>query len=132
MAAQEELRAREQLLDRLAEAIPIGLFQVDTERNVVYTNDRLHAIVGVAARATVAEQLASVARADGRCSSAALERVLGEGLPADIEVELRLPPTASRGSARSACARSATRTGRSAARSPASPTSPTARTCARS
>ncbi len=91
MAAQEELRAREQLLDRLAEAIPLGLFQVDAERNVVYTNDRLHAIVGVARSATVAEQLQSVLAADRAELERAFERVLGDGLPADIEVQLRLP-----------------------------------------
>ncbi len=42
MAAHEELRAREQLLDQLAEAAPVGLLQFDAARNVVYTNDRLN------------------------------------------------------------------------------------------
>ena len=91
MAAQEELRAREQLLDRLAEAIPMGLFQVDAERNVVYTNDRLHAIVGVERSATVQSQLRSVLAPDQAVLDDALERVLVDGLPVDIEVQLRLP-----------------------------------------
>ncbi len=46
MATHEELRAREQLLDRLAEAVPVGLFQIDTERRIVYANDRLREIFG--------------------------------------------------------------------------------------
>src|SRR3984893_8767724 len=36
MAAQEALRAREQLLHRMSEALPIGLFQVDRDRSIVY------------------------------------------------------------------------------------------------
>ena len=50
MAAHEDLRAREQLLDRLAETVPVGLMQLDAERQVVYTNDRLHEILGTSPR----------------------------------------------------------------------------------
>ncbi len=35
MAAHEELRAREQLLDGLAQAVPVGLFQLDADRHIV-------------------------------------------------------------------------------------------------
>ena len=49
MAAHEDLRAREQLLDRLAETVPVGLMQVDEQMQIVYTNDRLHEILGTAA-----------------------------------------------------------------------------------
>jgi diguanylate cyclase (GGDEF)-like protein/PAS domain S-box-containing protein len=93
MAAHEELRAREQLLDGVAEAIPVGLFQVDGNRHIVYTNDRLHEILGVAQSESVEVQLATVADADKPVLGGALEEVLREGLQADIEVELRLPPT---------------------------------------
>jgi diguanylate cyclase (GGDEF)-like protein/PAS domain S-box-containing protein len=91
MSAQEELRAREQLLDRLAEAIPMGLFQVDAEGVIVYTNDRLHEIVGVERVATVREQMAAVVEADGVALHSALEQVLSSGCHAEVEVELRLP-----------------------------------------
>ncbi len=91
MAAQEELRAREQLLDRLAEAIPMGLFQIDAEGVIVYTNDRLHEIVGVKRVTTVSEQLAAVVEADRAVLQSALDDVLGFGRHADVEVELRLP-----------------------------------------
>jgi PAS domain S-box-containing protein len=41
MAAQEALEAREQLLHRLAEALPIGVFQVLADGRIAYTNERL-------------------------------------------------------------------------------------------
>ena len=92
MAAHEELRAREQFLDRLAEAVPVGLFQVSAERTVVYTNDRLHEILGVAPASTLRAQLATVVKADRLVLERALDEVLGAGRAADIEVELRVPP----------------------------------------
>jgi len=93
MSAQEELRAREQLLDRLAEAIPLGLFQVDAGGEVVYTNDRLHEIVGVPRVASAQEQLGAVVEADRPALKSALDDVLRDGRHTDVEVELRLPST---------------------------------------
>ena len=92
MAAHEELKAREQLLDGLAEAIPVGLFQVDADGAIVYTNDRLHEILGVERKDTVEAQMATITDADSRVLRAAVDEVLGRGLQADIEVELHLPP----------------------------------------
>jgi diguanylate cyclase (GGDEF)-like protein/PAS domain S-box-containing protein len=89
MAAQEELRAREQLLDRLAGAIPLGLFQVDAEHAIVYTNDRLHEILGVERVDTVEEQLRSVVDADKSLLEGALEHVLQGGSAADVEVAVQ-------------------------------------------
>ena len=91
MAAGEALRAREQLLDRLAEALPLGLFQIDSARHVVYTNDRLHEIIGVQRAQTVKAQLATVVDEDRPALEDALDAVLGRGLPADIEVALKRP-----------------------------------------
>jgi diguanylate cyclase (GGDEF)-like protein/PAS domain S-box-containing protein len=86
----EALREREQLLHRLAEALPIGLLQVDRDRRVVYTNERLGAIVGVESCAEVEEQLATVAADDRPALAAALEAVL-DGRDTDIEVRV-CPP----------------------------------------
>jgi diguanylate cyclase (GGDEF)-like protein/PAS domain S-box-containing protein len=91
MAAQDQIRAREQLLDTLAEAIPLGLFQVDASREIIYTNDRLHEILGVEPTGTVETQLATVVQADRPELERALDEALESGAPADIEVELRLP-----------------------------------------
>ena len=43
----EELRARKQLLSRLSDAMPIGMFEIDAERAITFTNDRLHTILGL-------------------------------------------------------------------------------------
>jgi diguanylate cyclase (GGDEF)-like protein/PAS domain S-box-containing protein len=90
MAAQEELRAREQLLDRLAEAIPLGLFQVDAAGEIVYTNDRLHEILGVQRVTSLEAQMANVADGDRAALRSAMDDVLRSGRHADVEIELRL------------------------------------------
>ncbi len=91
MAAQEALRAREQLLNRLAEAMPVGLFQVDTEGRIVYTNDRLHEIVGVERKPTVQAQLGTIVPDDRAGLEQAIAGVLELGSSADVEVACRRP-----------------------------------------
>ena len=91
MAAHEALRAREQLLDRLAGAVPVGLFQVDLDRRIVYTNERLHEILGIEPVETLDAQLATVIAADRPQLDRALGEVLDEGAAADVEVQLRVP-----------------------------------------
>lgn len=87
----EEMAAHE-LLDRLAEAVPVGLFQVNTDRKIVYTNDRLHEILGVPRVESIEEQLANVRAEDRPAITEALDGALEQGLPADVEVGLLLPP----------------------------------------
>jgi len=91
MVAQEALRAREQLLHRLAEALPLGVFQVDRDGAVVYANERLGEIVGVAACSTVRDQLRSVSAEDWPSLDEALGSVLDDGRDATLEVRLRRP-----------------------------------------
>jgi diguanylate cyclase (GGDEF)-like protein/PAS domain S-box-containing protein len=43
---EEELRAREELIARLTDALPVGVFQVDRDRRMLFTNGRLHHILG--------------------------------------------------------------------------------------
>ena len=59
MAANEALRARERLLDRVAESVPVGLLQIDSDARVVFTNDHFHSMVGVDRVDDVYGQLAS-------------------------------------------------------------------------
>jgi diguanylate cyclase (GGDEF)-like protein/PAS domain S-box-containing protein len=92
MAAHEALRAREQLLERLAEALPVGVVQVDAQGRVVYTNHRLHAILGTPRATTVDEQLATVADDDRALLADAFEAVLLRRLDGDLEVRLRTSP----------------------------------------
>ena len=84
----EEMAAHE-LLDRLAQTIPVGLFQVDAEHRIVYTNDRLHEILGVQREDAVEAQLATVSDADRLILDSAIAEVLDSGLETDIEVELK-------------------------------------------
>jgi diguanylate cyclase (GGDEF)-like protein/PAS domain S-box-containing protein len=86
MAAHEDLRAREQLLDRLAETVPVGLMQVDSAMQIVYTNDRLHEILGAPRAETASQQLANVEPAGRLLIEEAFAGLLGEGIDAEVEV----------------------------------------------
>jgi len=88
MAAQEALQAREQVLHRLAEALPIGVFEVLADGRIAYTNERLHNILGVGSAASVEAQLASVAREDWPSVEAALDAALRSGIDADLEIQV--------------------------------------------
>ena len=90
MAALEALRQREQLLSRLAEALPSGILHVDQLSNVVYSNARLHVVLGIGRAATFDEQFAAAIAADRLRLGAALDEVLVGGVDADVEVRLVL------------------------------------------
>jgi diguanylate cyclase (GGDEF)-like protein/PAS domain S-box-containing protein len=91
MATHEALRAREQLLDQLAEAVPVGLFQTDADGRVVYANDRLREIFGTEPAETISDQLTSVVVADRPVLEEAIANVLHHGAAADVEVALSRP-----------------------------------------
>jgi diguanylate cyclase (GGDEF)-like protein len=88
---EERLYARGQLLSRLSDALPVGVFQVNMAGHVTFTNDRLHAIVGVGLRPTIAEQMSSVVDEDRLRLDAALATALADRPVEDIELRLRLP-----------------------------------------
>ncbi len=125
MAAQEALQEREELLRRLTEAMPIGLMQLDRDRNAVYWNTRLREILDGAPAAErgldedgdlgdvskedpttdAGDPAAAAQDADSPPPSArsllstltreaiaefeaALTRVLGDGVDADIEADV--------------------------------------------
>jgi diguanylate cyclase (GGDEF)-like protein/PAS domain S-box-containing protein len=91
MAALEALRQREQLLGRLAEALPLGVFHVDLERRIVYANERLHRMLGTEPATTVDEQLACVVPDDRPALDAALVAALTSGIDGDVELRVRVP-----------------------------------------
>jgi diguanylate cyclase (GGDEF)-like protein/PAS domain S-box-containing protein len=112
MAAQEALQQQGALLRRLTDAIPDGLLQLDTERNVVYHNARLLAILhgspqaartgdesagkpgtgetDVAAR-SLKTVLHTVTEEGMATFEAALALVLEKGEDQDVEVDVVLP-----------------------------------------
>ncbi len=74
----EELRARKQLLSRLSDAMPIGMFQIDSDRTITFTNDRLHAILGCPASVTVDAQFATVEDDDRPLLGSSVDAVMGD------------------------------------------------------
>ena len=116
MAAQEALHEHEELLRRLTDGMPVGLLQIDTERDVVYNNacllDILYgsepldsATASEPAPVVPGEQEAAVERQEGPAptvktllqtlseeSSAkfdeVLDEVLDEGVDRDVEVDI--------------------------------------------
>jgi diguanylate cyclase (GGDEF)-like protein/PAS domain S-box-containing protein len=93
VSVEEELRARTQMLSRLSDALPAGLFEIDAARQIKFTNDRLHLIVGAQAAATIEAQLASVIDEDQPELEAALSAVLADASVDDIEIRLQDPGT---------------------------------------
>jgi diguanylate cyclase (GGDEF)-like protein/PAS domain S-box-containing protein len=91
MAAQEALRAREQLLDRLTASLPVGVLQIDTERHVVFTNERLQDILGAPSAETLVAQVANVLPADRPRLEQAIETVLRDGSNTEVDVCVQLP-----------------------------------------
>jgi diguanylate cyclase (GGDEF)-like protein/PAS domain S-box-containing protein len=91
MAAYEAVNQREKLIRRLAEALPIGLLQVDLDGALIYRNSRLATILGVAEAATLDEQLATVTE-DGRPPlDAAFAAVLEHGTDQALEITIEVP-----------------------------------------
>lgn len=86
--AQEALRASEQLLRRLTDSMSVGVFHIDSDRNLLLTNPALHAILGT----TPADDLETLAArvVDPLAVSRAMERVLS-GIDVDVELDVRRP-----------------------------------------
>jgi diguanylate cyclase (GGDEF)-like protein/PAS domain S-box-containing protein len=88
MAAQESLRTRENLLRRLTDALPLGIFQIDTERQIVYRNTHLGSMLGTPNATSVDKQLSGVVPGDRRQLKRAVEAVLLTGSDRDLELGL--------------------------------------------
>ncbi|MCU1344304.1 MAG: diguanylate cyclase/phosphodiesterase with sensor(s) [Acidimicrobiia bacterium] len=83
MAAHEELRASEQLLRRLTEALPVGVMQLDANKHPVYLNEQAYRILGANPDAPH-EVLASCA-ADRALINAKFKQVF-QGFDVDFEM----------------------------------------------
>jgi diguanylate cyclase (GGDEF)-like protein/PAS domain S-box-containing protein len=91
MEAVDALRASEQLLRRLTEALPLGIIQIDAARRIVYRNERLLPLLGQTDAATLDDHFVHVTPADRGLLDAALSAVLGGGGPADLELAIDDP-----------------------------------------
>lgn len=86
MEAHEAVRASEQLLRRLAESLPVGVLQFDTEANVVYANQRHYDILGTdpgADNETLQSCAVDPAAFEGAMSA------IGRGQDVDMQVQIR-------------------------------------------
>jgi diguanylate cyclase (GGDEF)-like protein/PAS domain S-box-containing protein len=87
MAAHEAARAREQLLQRLAEALPVGVIQLSADGVVVYSNSQLSGLLSTEV-ATFADVVAAVSEPDRDRARSAFAAVLGGLESAEAEVQL--------------------------------------------
>jgi diguanylate cyclase (GGDEF)-like protein/PAS domain S-box-containing protein len=90
MGVEEELRAREQLLRRLAEALPVGVFQLDRDGRVTFTNDRFEEILGVPAAGHFVEQFAVVLPEDRSALTKALATVTADRPVDNLELRFKV------------------------------------------
>jgi diguanylate cyclase (GGDEF)-like protein/PAS domain S-box-containing protein len=88
MAMHEAIAAREQLLHRLAEALPLGVLQLDADGNVVYKNDALSSIIGAAHATTMDEQFAAVTNEDRPLLQKAFDVALEDASDDDVVVRV--------------------------------------------
>jgi diguanylate cyclase (GGDEF)-like protein/PAS domain S-box-containing protein len=86
MEAVEALRASEQLLRQLTEALPLGIAQIDADQRIVYRNERLVEILGAPDARTLGEQFERIARNDQAALVDALDAVLHCGAPTELEL----------------------------------------------
>lgn len=91
VSVAEELRARKQLLSRLSDAMPIGMFEIDDERTVTFANERLHTILGHSTSATIDAQFSNIVDDDRPALDSALDTVLANEAVDDLELRFSRP-----------------------------------------
>ena len=84
------LLSREQLLSRLSESVPVGLFEVDIAGRVAFTNDRAESIVGDLGSRTVEALTSSIVETDRHAFEAALASAFGGQAVDDVEIRFHL------------------------------------------
>jgi diguanylate cyclase (GGDEF)-like protein/PAS domain S-box-containing protein len=91
MAAHDALEQRERLFRRLAESLPVALFQVQADRTVTYANDRVREVLGIGPQETLWAQLETVVDDDRELVRHALDEVLDGGADRELEFRIRQP-----------------------------------------
>jgi diguanylate cyclase (GGDEF)-like protein/PAS domain S-box-containing protein len=95
VAEQEisRLLSREQLLSRLSEALPVGLFEIDGSGHIVFDNDRMRVMVGYLPFATEEGLVSSVVTEDRSTLEAAIAAVLANQPVDDLEIRFVVDDT---------------------------------------
>jgi diguanylate cyclase (GGDEF)-like protein/PAS domain S-box-containing protein len=85
------LLSREQLLSRLSEVVPVGLFEIDLSGHVTFSNDRIHTITGDLSANTLEALMSSVVVAEDRPAlESAVATVLADQSVDDLEIRFCL------------------------------------------
>lgn len=98
MAASEALRRSEELLRRVTETVPIGLFHISSEGEVLFANPVLRRLVGEARPSTQSELCALLAPGRETELDDAILRVLDGGIESYIDLEMASATAGSRSS----------------------------------
>ncbi|WP_213009505.1 sensor domain-containing diguanylate cyclase [Paractinoplanes toevensis] len=86
MAAQEAVRAAEQLMRRLTETLPLAILQIDRDRRVTYLNDRAARWMNTQAGDVLGDAVFdAIVPADRPAAEDAIADVLDSGNDADLE-----------------------------------------------
>ena len=91
MAAREALRQREELVQRVAEALPLGLMWIDADRRILYANEQMQRMTGTGELDDPLARLAHVSAADLAAVVQAFDDALVRARDVDIEVHLEVP-----------------------------------------
>jgi diguanylate cyclase (GGDEF)-like protein/PAS domain S-box-containing protein len=92
MAAQEAVRAAEQLMRRLTETLPMGVLQIGADRRISYLNDRAARHLGARHGEVLGDaQLGAIVPGDRPAADAAIAEVLESGRDVDLECGRREP-----------------------------------------
>jgi diguanylate cyclase (GGDEF)-like protein/PAS domain S-box-containing protein len=102
-STEERLHERSQMLSRLSDALPVGVFQFDLVGRVTFTNDRLHSILGIGPRPTIDEQLEGIVAQDRTLFELAIDRALTDQPVADVEIRIQAPRPRRGGSGTGEC-----------------------------
>jgi diguanylate cyclase (GGDEF)-like protein/PAS domain S-box-containing protein len=86
MAAHEAVRAREHLLRRVAETVPLGLLHLDRGGAVLYANERVNEILGVPKIDDTMSPFTNIVAADREIFERSLAQVMHDGADVDLEV----------------------------------------------
>jgi diguanylate cyclase (GGDEF)-like protein len=88
---EEQFQAKEQLLNQLSDALPVGVFQVDLEGHITLTNKSFHLIVGIPPQTSIQEQMSNVCQEDLPALSAALTEAFACKSVDGVEIRLQVP-----------------------------------------
>lgn len=88
LSLEEQLRERQQLLNQLSDALPVGLVHFDAEQQVISTNDRLHDILDRGPGTAIDDLFSDIAADDQETFRRAVVDVL-DGMAVD-DIEIRL------------------------------------------